>query len=535
MVGGQTTKAVERQIERRNHMAKYDIVVVGAGLAGLSAAIQSQMAGKKTLLIEQHNLPGGCATSFVRGRFEIEPSLHELCDFGPAENPGDIRNILDSYGVKVDWYECPDCFRAITTGSDGELLDVTMPSGIDNFINAMEKEVPGSRESMVKLFDLFQEVLDGIAYITASKGNPDSKVLQSEYPDMLRTGAYSTQQVFDALKLPKKAQNILSIYWSYLGVDMNHLAFIHYAAMVHKYVSRSAYIPAHTSHELSNAMIERFRELGGDVWFTCRAEEFLFNGDRLCGVKTNMGTIECKYVLANINPDIIYGKMMPKELIPEREKKLSAARDGNFGGRMFTAYFCCDATAEELGITDYSYFLQGSYDSEREYKNILGGIKTNDYSIFLCYNIANPKFSPEGTCVCSFTTFGSPVDWNDLSQEDYFKFKNQFAKKMLDSLKAKTGIELRGHIEEMEVASPWTFARYLGVPEGSVYGYETKDWDGMMARMQMLGTDYPIKGLRPIGAAGPRGDGYSAAVICGQLMAANALKDLKAEEEGGNA
>ena len=55
----------------------------------------------------------------------------------------------------------------------------------------------------------------------------------------------------------------------------------------------------------------------------------------------------------------------------------------------------------------------------------------------------------------------------------------------------------------------------------------------MMARMMMLQQDYPIKGLRPIGASGPRGDGYSAAYICGQLMAFNAIRDLNAEE-GGN-
>ena len=55
---------------------------------------------------------------------------------------------------------------------------------------------------------------------------------------------------------------------------MEHLAFIHYAAMVHKYVQRSAYIPEHTSHQYSTAMIERFRELGGDVWFNCRATNF---------------------------------------------------------------------------------------------------------------------------------------------------------------------------------------------------------------------------------------------------------------------
>lgn len=84
-------------------MAKYDIVVVGAGNAGMSAALQCQLAGKRTLLIEQHNLPGGAATSFRRGRFEIEPSLHEICDYGPADNPGDVRTMMDAYGVKLDW------------------------------------------------------------------------------------------------------------------------------------------------------------------------------------------------------------------------------------------------------------------------------------------------------------------------------------------------------------------------------------------------------------------------------------------------
>ena len=260
--------------------AKYDIVVVGAGNAGLSAALQSVLAGKKTLLIEQHNLPGGCATSFRRGRFEIEPSLHELCDLGPVDNPGDVRTIMDQYGVKVEWRRIDDCFRVIGKYSDGSPMDVTMPSGINPFIEKMEEYVPGSRPQVTKLFDLFQEVLDGIAYITASSGHADSNVLKSKYPNMLRTGAYPTKKVFDALKLPQRAQDILATYWSYLGVDMEHLAFIHYAAMVHKYISRSAYIPTYTSHEIRNAMVERFRELGGDVWFNCRAEKFLFDGDR---------------------------------------------------------------------------------------------------------------------------------------------------------------------------------------------------------------------------------------------------------------
>lgn len=54
-------------------MPKYDVVVVGAGNAGMSAALQCQLAGKKTLLIEKHNLPGGAATSFRRAALRLSP------------------------------------------------------------------------------------------------------------------------------------------------------------------------------------------------------------------------------------------------------------------------------------------------------------------------------------------------------------------------------------------------------------------------------------------------------------------------------
>ena len=55
---------------------KYDVIVVGAGNGGLMAAASSARMGKKTLLIERHNLAGGAATSFIRGRFEFEVALH---------------------------------------------------------------------------------------------------------------------------------------------------------------------------------------------------------------------------------------------------------------------------------------------------------------------------------------------------------------------------------------------------------------------------------------------------------------------------
>jgi prolycopene isomerase len=60
----------------------YDCVVIGAGNGGLGAAAQLAAKGASVLLLEQHNVPGGFASSFVRGRFEFEAALHEFCDVG---------------------------------------------------------------------------------------------------------------------------------------------------------------------------------------------------------------------------------------------------------------------------------------------------------------------------------------------------------------------------------------------------------------------------------------------------------------------
>ena len=77
----------------------YDVIVIGAGNGGRAAGAFTAKNGKKTLVVEKHNIPGGSATSFVRGRFEFETSLHELCTVGTAENPGGIRKFFDMLGA----------------------------------------------------------------------------------------------------------------------------------------------------------------------------------------------------------------------------------------------------------------------------------------------------------------------------------------------------------------------------------------------------------------------------------------------------
>ena len=509
-------------------MPKFDAVVIGAGNGGLAAACRLAKAGKKTLLIEQHNLPGGVASSFRRGRFEFETALHELCEFGSAENPGGCRQtIVDEFGLDINWYMVPDNFRVITTARDGSPIDATLPCGRENFINKMEEYVPGCRESVEKFFDLGTETLAAGKYMTASGGHPDSKLMQEKYPNFLRTAAYPVNRVLKALKMPDKAQDIMNTYWGYLGVDADHLSFMQYVNMVCLYVNHGAWIPEKTSNQLTTGLLERFRAMGGTAWFNCRAEEILFDEEEhVNGLRTTSGTVDTRYIICNANPTMTYANLVPQSIVPDRERKLAAAR--RYSARMFVVYMGLNRSAEELGLKDYSYFLPQSADSVKEYES-LKRIETNKYNIALCYNVVNPKASPEGTCIVSLTTTYMEDCWSEIDPKDYVKTKNKVASDMIDWFEEKTGIIIRPYIEEFEVATPWTFCRSASVPQGAAYGYELRDWDNMMPRMMMMREEYPIKGLRFCGASSIRGDGFNSAIFSGDMMGKLTLAQMKEE------
>ena len=72
-------------------MRKYDAVVIGAGNGGLTAAIRLLQGGARVLLVEKHNIPGGFATSFRRGRFEGGSSSRRLCTSSTTSVPPTTR------------------------------------------------------------------------------------------------------------------------------------------------------------------------------------------------------------------------------------------------------------------------------------------------------------------------------------------------------------------------------------------------------------------------------------------------------------
>ena len=82
----------------RNRSTDYDVIVIGAGMGGLSAAAHLASGGMNVLLLEQHYKVGGCATSFSRGEFNFDAALHEM-SLGGGREMALVQIIMERAGV----------------------------------------------------------------------------------------------------------------------------------------------------------------------------------------------------------------------------------------------------------------------------------------------------------------------------------------------------------------------------------------------------------------------------------------------------
>lgn len=497
---------------------RYDVIVIGAGNGGLAAAATMAKNGYKTLVLERHNLAGGCATSFVRGRFEFEAALHELCDVGYPEAERPVRKVFESVGAEVDWRFEHNCFRVINRGEDA--YDVVVRGGWDGFLDSIEEAVPGSRESVEKLLRLGQMTRDAMAYM-------DSVTVPvkffGEYADFVKAGCYTVDEVMNYLGVPQKAQNIINTYWSYLGIPTDEMNAMHFLSMVYSYIVDYAAMPKNRSNELSVSLSKSILDNGGDIWYNAEVTGLLFDDKgKVCGVKVGDKELYAEDVFSNAIPNNVYNMIEDQSRIPERMRKLANARE--IGLSLATAYVGLDCTAEELGLNDYTVFVTNDSNPRRQEEMGEG------FYIVNCLNVVIPDSSPEGTCTLFFSMPLFDRDFpRDLTVENYKKFKSDYVAKYIRDFEQLMGIDIRSHIEEIAIATPVTFARYLGTPKGAIYGYRTSGWDNVMMRSVFEPMDFTIKGLHFVGGHHTMGDGFSSSYITGKNAADALIKQYKKE------
>ncbi len=497
-------------------MEGYDVVVIGAGNGGLTASAALAQKGLKALLLEQHNIPGGCATSFCRGRFEFEVALHQLSGMGTEEKPGPLRMMLGELGVmdELEFVEIPELYRVVMPGG----IDVRLPADRAGVVEELSRHFPKEREAIERFMDLCFRYAGDLLSVFYFK---DPEASREKYPTLYQYTFRNCKEVLDEIFTDPLLKAVVSVYWGYLGLPPNRLSFAYLALLFFTYIEFKAFHLKGGSQALSNALAAKFLASGGEIRYNCRVRRIEVEGGRVAAVVTEEGErIPAKAVVSNASPVATYLQLIGADQVPA--DALVEMRGRSLSPSAFVIFMGFDCEPAELGIEDSTNFILSHTDiADRPYDQMRQIEMGSELMVMSCYDVADPEFSPPGTCQVNLVTlkFGEP--WLRVPPDEYYETKYRCADDMLKTVE-KVYPGLRDRIEELEVATPFTFMRYLGHPAGAIYGFEQRMTDSLFFQP---GNRSPVQGLYFVG--GWTGDcGFQPTLESGKAAAKAVLKEV---------
>jgi phytoene dehydrogenase-like protein len=500
-------------------MDSYDAIVIGAGNGGLTASAALAQKGLRVLLLERHNIPGGCATSFCRGRFEFEVALHQLSGMGTPTKPGPLRMMLGSLGIldQLELVEMP------------ELYSVSMPDGFriglkpdkERVIAELKERFPHEQKAIDTFFHLVYAYANQMLATFFFK---DPSPTREKYPEMYAYAFKSAADVLNDLFRDPLLKAVISVYWGYIGLPPDRLAFPYLAMIFFTYIEFKPFHIKGGSQALSNVIANAFLSRGGTVKYNCGVEKILVEDGTVKGVVTRDGErIQSRFVVSNASQVSTYVGLMDPEQVPDGVTREMRGR--SLSPSAFTLFAGFDCEPGALGFREPTNFLLRDLDISDRTLGKMGELEIGNQPIVLsCYDVADPDFSPKGACQANIVTLKYGRTWLKVPPREYYRVKFQCAEEILGRVE-EIYPGIRAHMEELEVATPLTHMRYLGHPEGAIYGYEQYVKDSMFFQP---GRYSPIHGL--YFASGWVGDcGFHPTLQAGLNVAKSIVRRLEKE------
>ncbi len=476
----------------------YDVIIIGAGLGGLTSGAKLAKEGKSVLVLEQHDRPGGCATTFKRRDFTMEVGLHEM----DGIHPRDIKKrIFDDIGLgeQVTFLPLPEFYRFIN-----ERYDLVIPHDPEEAKALLKKAFPGEEKG---IDDYFYHVLNVRRVMVVHKGKPDRSV-----------GVFLDEIIGDEdLKL------VLLGNLGYYHDDPYSLSWLYYLNAQSSYYGGTASFIQGGSQSLSDALSNLIKEQEGEVRLNQLVTSLDYQGDKVSGVSfkemkgKNKGQIKqatSGHIIMNGSVPGLCGLLSKKDATPLSR----SIRDVAIGASLLTVYYGFNKSLKEIGNKNYSTFI---YDkSVNSQKDILGN-NHSDFSTrsftFVDYGQVDSHLAPDGKSVGAVCAIDYPSDWESLERSEYMRMKEDVAD-IITSRLEKILPGFREAVEYVEVATSLSVERFTLNPKGAVYGFAQHPGRSL-GYLSALPENVFIAS-----AWGKIGGGFSGAMVNGYMTAIDLLR-----------
>ena len=253
-ISDELTKEVK---ENGKNPKDYPVVVIGAGLGGLSSALYLSKAGFPVTVIEQHNIPGGYATAFRRGDYYFDVSLHF---FGIRE---DIYKEL-GIGNKVERIPLERTIRIISKDKDVLIEQTNSKEMIEALYKYYPKEKDGIIQYYQHCFDVFEELTKFSKKVET--GSISLQSFPSQFPKMWGLRDMSYADFLDKYIKDAETKSSLSRVCAIIGLPPSKASAFMAVVLVGSLLkSKTYYYFRSRSQDFSNALADVIKENNGNL------------------------------------------------------------------------------------------------------------------------------------------------------------------------------------------------------------------------------------------------------------------------------
>ncbi len=458
----------------------YDVVVIGSGLGGLSAAALLSKSGKRVLLAERHSGPGGNAHAFARGPYTFDPAIHVT---GHGYNVPIFRTYLEAVGAdqEVEIVDLGGLYSVVMNGTT-----FTHPSGEDAVIEYLGELFPGEADGIAQFIKLCGRVTVESQTPPPRVALKDLEAAVESLPLLFKYRNHTFQQVVEEHVTDPQAQSLLGAHWPYMGSPPSKLGFLPATASWMALMEPGPIGVRGGFQRLAEALANVVTRHGGTVLFDSPVTGIEIEGGRACGVTLADGQrFRAPVVVSNADATLTFEQLVGAEHMQEAfMRRLRRMRPSPSAFVLFAA---CTLPLHELGASS-EVFIYDHVDHDQTWADVQAG-KFGGMWLSIP-TLHDHSLAPEGEHLVVFTSL-MPYDIG----ESWAEAKSRLSEEAIGRIdRVFPGV--RDSLTFQEAATPETFHEYTLTRDGALYGWANTPNQSQPKRSPQ---ETPVEGLFLVG------------------------------------